>query len=262
MNFGRSSNPVLSKKAFNAQSYAADYTEVMTVNGTINKSLIMLLLVLVGASYTWKIFFSAYSAEIGASSLEAGASLVMKWIAIGGIGGLIFALITMFKKTWAYFTAPIYAVLEGLFLGAISAFFEARYPGLVMQAIALTFGTMFILLAGYRTGIIKVTDKLRSGIIAATGAVALVYLISFIFSLFGVSNLIINSNGILGIGISVVIVIIAALNLVLDFDFIYEGSKAGLPKHMEWYAAFGLIVTLIWLYIEMLRLLSKITSRN
>lgn len=255
MNFGRSSNPVLSKNAFNAQSYAADYTEVMTVNGTINKSLTMLLLVLVGAIYTWKIFF-------GAASIEAGASLVAKWIAIGGIGGFIFALVTVFKKNWAYITAPLYAVLEGLFLGAISAFFEASYPGLVMQAIALTFATMFLLLAGYRTGIIKVTNKLRSGIIAATGAVALVYFISMIFSLFGVSNLIINSNGILGIGISIVIVIIAALNLVLDFDFIYEGSKAGLPKQMEWYAAFGLIVTLVWLYIEILRLLSKFASRD
>ncbi|OFX85674.1 MAG: hypothetical protein A2W99_06175 [Bacteroidetes bacterium GWF2_33_16] len=255
MNFGRSSNPVLSKDVFKTQSYAADYTEVMTINGTINKSLTMLLLVIVGAVYTWKMFF-------GAATIEAGAALVSKWIAIGGIGGFIFALVTIFKKDWAYITAPFYAVLEGLFLGAISAFFEARYPGLVMQAIALTFGTMFILLAGYRTGIIKVTNKLRSGIIAATGAVALVYFISIIFSLFGANNLIINSNGILGIGISIVIVIIAALNLVLDFDFIYEGSKAKLPKYMEWYAAFGLMVTLVWLYIEILRLLSKISSRR
>jgi len=255
MNFTRSSNPVLSKNVFNANSYATSYSEVMTLNGTLNKSLIMLALVIVGAMYTWKMFF-------GVSDVVAGAALVRKWIFIGGIGGFVLALVTTFKKEWAYITAPLYAVLEGLFLGAISAFFEASYPGLVLQAIALTFGTMFILLAGYRSGLIKVTDKLRSGIIAATGAVALVYLISIIFSLFGAGNLIINNNGILGIGISIVIVIIAALNLVLDFDFIYEGSKAGLPKHMEWYAAFGLIVTLVWLYIEMLRLLSKISSRN
>ncbi|MGE0087952.1 MAG: Bax inhibitor-1/YccA family protein [Bacteroidales bacterium] len=255
MNFTRSSNPVLSKKAFTANSYATDYSEVMTLNGTLNKSLIMLALVIVGAIYTWKIFFTG-------ADIATGAALVRKWIFIGGIGGFVLALVTTFKKEWAYITAPLYAVLEGLFLGAISAFFEASYPGLVMQAIMLTFGTLFLLLAGYRSGLIKVTDKLRSGIIAATGAVALVYLISIIFSLFGAGNLIINSNGILGIGISIVIVIVAALNLVLDFDFIYEGSKAGLPKHMEWYAAFGLIVTLVWLYLEMLRLLSKFAGRD
>ncbi|PLX12411.1 MAG: hypothetical protein C0597_13345 [Marinilabiliales bacterium] len=227
----------------------------MTLNGTINKSLAMLLLLVVGAAYTWKMFF-------GAASIEAGAALTSRWIMIGGIGGFVFALVTIFKKTWAYITAPIYAVLEGLFLGAISAFFEARYPGLVMQAVALTFGTLFVMLIGYRSGVIKVTQKFRSGVIAATGAVALVYIISIIFSMFGASNLIIHSNGILGIGISLVIVAIAALNLVLDFDFIAKGSQAGLPKHMEWYAAFGLMITLVWLYIEMLRLLSKLAGRD
>jgi len=255
MNIGRSSNPVLSKSAFNTQSYTSTYSEVMTLNGTINKSIAMLLLVFVGAMYTWKMFF-------GAATLEAGSALVSKWILIGGIGGFIFSLVTIFKKSWAYVTAPIYAVLEGLFLGAISAFFEASYPGIVMQAVALTFGTMLVMLIGYRTGIIKVTKKLRAGIIAATGAVALVYFISIIFSFFGVGNLIIHSNGALGIGISLVIVAIAAFNLVLDFDFIAKGSEAGLPKYMEWYAAFGLILTLVWLYIEMLRLLSKLASRN
>ena len=255
MNIGRSSNPALSKKAFNTQLYTASYTETMTLNGTLNKSMAMLLLVIVGALYTWKMFF-------GAVTIEAGSALVLRWVFIGGIGGFVFSLITIFKKSWSYITAPIYAILEGLFLGAISAFFEASYPGLVMQAIALTFGTLFIMLFGYRSGIIKVTQKFKSGIIAATGAVALVYLISFIFSLFGASNLIINSNGIFGIGISLVIVVIAALNLVLDFDFIAKGSQAGLPKYMEWYAAFGLMLTLVWLYIEILRLLSKLASRN
>ncbi|MFC2150911.1 Bax inhibitor-1/YccA family protein [Bacteroidota bacterium] len=255
MNIGRSSNPVLSKSAFNPQTYAASYSEVMTMNGTINKSIAMLLLVIVGAMYTWKMFF-------GATTIEAGSALVSQWIFIGGIGGFVFSLITIFKKSWAFITAPIYAILEGLFLGAISAFFEARYPGLVLQAVALTFGTLFVMLLGYRSGIIKVTQKFRAGIIAATGAVFLVYFISIIFSFFGASNLIIHSNGILGIGISLVIVVIAALNLVLDFDFIAKGSEAGLPKYMEWYAAFGLMLTLIWLYIEILRLLSKIASRN
>lgn len=255
MNITRSSNPALSKAAFNPQTYAASYTEVMTLNGTINKSIAMLMLVVVGAMYTWKMFF-------GAVSIEAGSALVFRWMLIGGIGGFVFSLITIFKKSWAYITAPIYAILEGLFLGAISAFFEASYPGMVMQAVALTFGTLFVLLIGYRSGLIKVTQKLRSGIIAATGAVALVYFISIIFSLFGAGNLIINSNGMLGIGISLVIVVIAAMNLVLDFDFIAKGSEAGLPKFMEWYAAFGLMLTLIWLYIEILRLLSKFASRD
>jgi len=255
MNIGRSSNPALSKKAFNTQSYTESYSETMTLNGTLNKSMAMLLLVIVGALYTWKIFF-------GATSIEEGSALVLRWMLIGGIGGFIFSLITIFKKSWAYITAPIYAILEGLFLGAISAFFEARYPGLVMQAIALTFGTLLVMLFGYRSGIIKVTQKFKAGIIAATGAVALVYLISFIFSMFGAGGLIINSNGIIGIVISLVIVVIAALNLVLDFDFIVKGSQAGLPKYMEWYAAFGLMVTLVWLYIEVLRLLSKLASRD
>lgn len=255
MNIGRSSNPVLSKSAFNAQTYTSSYSEVMTLNGTINKSVAMLLLVIVGAMYTWKMFF-------GEISVEAGTALVFRWMAIGGIGGFIFSLITIFKKSWAYITAPIYAILEGLFLGAISALFEAQFPGLVMQAVALTFATLFIMLIGYRSGVIKVTQKLRAGIIAATGAVVMVYFISFIFSLFGAGSLIIYSNGIAGIGISLVIVVIAALNLVLDFDFIAKGSQAGLPKFMEWYAAFGLILTLVWLYLEILRLLAKIASRD
>ncbi|MCG8410087.1 MAG: Bax inhibitor-1/YccA family protein [Bacteroidales bacterium] len=255
MNIGRSSNPVFTKSVFNTQSYSQSYNEVMTLNGTINKSMALLLLVIVGALYTWNIFFSAIDAE-------SGVSLIYRWMLIGGIGGFVFSLITIFKKTWAYITAPIYAILEGLFLGSISAMFEANFPGLVLQAIALTFGTLLVMLLGYKTGFIKVTQKFKSGVIAATGAVALIYIISFIFSLFGVNGLIIHSNGWLGIAISLAVVAIAALNLVLDFDFIVKGSKAGLPKHMEWYGAFGLMLTLVWLYIEILRLLSKFASRD
>lgn len=258
MNIGRSSNPVLSKAAFNSNAYSTSYTETMTINGTLNKSIALLLLVIVGALYTWRMFFNA-------GSVESGMSMVTTWMLVGGIGGFIFSLITIFKKSWAYITAPIYAILEGLFLGALSAFVQSsfpQYPGLVMQAIALTFGVLFVMLIGYKSGLIKVTQKLRAGVIAATGAVALVYFISIIFSMFGVGNLIIHSNGIIGIGISIVIVIIAALNLVLDFDFISKGSQAGLPKYMEWYAAFGLMITLVWLYIEILRLLSKLASRD
>ncbi|MEA3317806.1 MAG: Bax inhibitor-1/YccA family protein [Bacteroidota bacterium] len=255
MNIGRSSNPALSTKVFNNKTYANTMSETMTLEGTVNKSILMLVLVMLGAFYTWRLFYNASNAEIG-------ASLIGKWMAIGGIGGFVMSLITIFKKEWSYFSAPLYAVLEGLFLGGISAFFEAQYPGIVMQAVALTFGTLLVLLFGYKTGVINVTKKFRAGVIAATGAVALVYLISFIFSMFGGQSLILNSNGIIGIGISLVIVVIAALNLVLDFDFIAQASKKSLPKYMEWYSAFGLILTLVWLYIEFLRLLSKLSSRN
>jgi len=182
-------------------------------------------------------------------------------MAIGGIGGFITALVTIFKRSWSALTAPVYAVLEGLFLGAISAFFEAQYPGLVMQAVALTIGTLLVMLLAYKTGLIKVTQKFRMGVVAATGAIALVYMMSWILSMFGVQSHIMTSSGGIGIVISLVVVVVAALNLVLDFDFMDKGSQAGLPKYMEWYAAFGLMVTLVWLYLEMLRLLSRL-SRN
>lgn len=250
----RSTNPALSKEIFQTASMSRTSSGTMTIEGTVNKSLIMLGLVVLGAFYTWRLFFNA-------ATTEAGAAAVTPWIAIGGIGGFILALVTIFKKSWAHITAPLYAALEGLFLGGISAFFNAQYPGIVTQAVALTFGTMFVLLFAYKTGAIKVTKKFRNGVIAATGAVALVYFISLIMNLFGASFTIFQPT-LLGIGISLVVVVIAALNLVLDFDFIYQGSQAGAPKMMEWYGAFGLTITLIWLYIEILRLLSLIAGRE
>jgi len=252
----RTSNPALSKNVFTrAQAGAYAQSETMTLQGAINKSLMMIVLVLVGAIYTWNLFYNA-------PTLEAGAGAVTKWMAIGGIGGFIASLVTIFKRSWSALTAPLYAVLEGLFLGALSAFFEAQYPGMVMQAVALTFGTLLVMLLAYKSGWIKVTQKFRMGVFAATGAIALVYLISFILGMFGInSHLMSFGGGGIGILISLVVVGVAALNLVLDFDFIHKGSQAGLPKYMEWYAAFGLMVTLVWLYIEMLRLLSRF-SRN
>ncbi len=251
MNIGRTANPALTKNTFASKNFTTSYTNAMTIQGTVNKTALMLLLVLVGAVYTWKNFFEAQNPQA-----------VVSWIAIGGIGGFIFSLITIFKKTWAYITAPIYAFLEGLFLGGISAFFEASYPGIVMQAVALTFGTLFALLFAYKTRLIKVTQNFRLGVFAATGAIFMVYFLSFILGFFGINMGFIHSNGIGGIIISLVIVVVAALNLVLDFDFIEHGAESGAPKYMEWYAAFGLMVTLIWLYIEILRLLSKLRSRN
>jgi len=188
------------------------------------------------------------------------AVLPLLWT--GLLGGLIFALITTFKKTWAPVTAPVYALLEGLALGGISAVFELRFPGIAIQSVGLTFGAMFVLLLAYRSGLIPVTQKFRLGIIAATGAIMLFYVAELLLGFFGVRFASINGSGIVGIGFSVVIVAVAALNLVLDFDFIESGVRARAPKYMEWYSAFGLMVTLIWLYLEILRLFSKVRSRN
>ncbi len=250
----RSTNPVLGKEIFQSKSIPHAKAGTMTIEGTVNKSLIMLGLVVLGAFYTWRLFETA-------GAPQAGISAIMPWMAVGGIGGFILALVTVFKKSWVHITAPLYALLEGLFLGGISALLNAKYPGIVTQAVALTFGVMLILLLAYKSGAIKVTKKFRSGVIAATGAVALVYFISLIVQMFDPSMTLFKPT-LLGIGISLVVVVIAALNLVLDFDFIYQGSQAGAPKMMEWYGAFGLTITLVWLYIEILRLLSLIAGRE
>jgi uncharacterized YccA/Bax inhibitor family protein len=181
---------------------------------------------------------------------------------VGVFGGFITAMVTIFKPAWAPITAPIYALLEGLFLGSISAFLEQRYPGIAIQAVGLTFGTLLTMLVLYTSGLIKVTNKLRIGIIAATGGIALFYLGEMILSFFHIQFVAINGSGPIGIAFSLFVCAIAALNLVLDFDFIEQGVNAGAPKFMEWYGAFGIMVTLVWLYLEILRLLSKMRSRN
>lgn len=229
----------------------------MTLSGTVNKIAILLLLVVAGAVYTWRLAFQA----IASDSLTA-SRIILPWMIGGGIGGFIVALVTIFKRSISPFTAPIYAVLEGLFLGGISGLLENQYPGIVLNAVALTFGILFALLIAYRSGLIKPTENFRLGVFAATGGVVLLYLVSFLLNIFGVPVGYLHNSSLLSIGISIVIIIIAALNLVLDFDFIEQGAAASAPKYMEWYAAFGLIVTLVWLYLEILRLLSKIASRN
>jgi len=217
----------------------------------VNKTAISLVILLVGALYTWKIFTETMSVEA-----------IYPWLIGGFIGGFIVALITIFKKTLAPITTPIYALLEGVALGGLSAWFESIYPGIVVQAVTLTFGVLFALLFAYRSGLIKVTKNFRLGVVAATGGIALVYLISWLMNMFtGAGIGMIHESGIMGIGFSLFVVVIAALNLVLDFDFIETGAEQGAPKYMEWYGAFGLIVTLVWLYIEILRLLSKLRSR-
>lgn len=245
----RTSNPVLNSKSF--EGIRGDYDTVMTIQGTANKSIILLLLLIISSSFVWKMFMES-----------ANSQIIAPWMIGGAIGGFIVALITMFKKEWSMFTAPIYAIFEGLFIGGISAVFEAKFSGIVFQAVMLTFGTLFCLLIAYKSRLIRVTERFKLGVVAATGAIGLFYLFSMILGMFGVAMPLINSSGILGIGLSIFIVVIAALNLVLDFDFIESAAEQGAPQYMEWYGAFGLMVTLIWLYIEILRLLSKLQSRD
>lgn len=256
MAIARTANPALNKNTFTRFTATAG-SPVMTLSGTVNKIFIMLLLVTAGAVYTWRLAFEAISTD----SLTAGRTII-PWIIGGGIGGFIVALVTIFKRNFAPVTAPVYAILEGLFLGGISAFLENMYKGIVINAVALTFGILFALLIAYRSRLIKPTENFKLGVFAATGGVMMLYLISFLLNLFGVPVGYLHNNSLLSIGISVVIVIIAALNLVLDFDFIEQGAASSVPKYMEWYAAFGLIVTLVWLYLEILRLLAKLASRN
>jgi uncharacterized YccA/Bax inhibitor family protein len=257
MDITKSSNPVFGKNIFNQTATSTD-EGVMTVNGTINKTGLMLLIVIFAATFTWRKFFGAIDPAIP-GAMPPG---VIGWVIGGAIGGFITAIITTFSPRRAAMTAPIYAVFEGLFLGAISALFEAMYPGLVMRAVSLTFGVFFIMLLLYRSGTIRATEKFRTVIFAATGGIALVYLVSFVAGMFGANLGFMYGNGMMGIGFSLVVVVIAALNLILDFDMITQGTNAHAPKYMEWYGAFGLMVTLIWLYLEILRLLSKLSSRN
>lgn len=257
MNLTKSSNPVFGKAIFDRVQTGAQ-SEVMTIEGTVNKTGLMFLILAFAAAFTWRKFFGAYEL----SSPDAAMSAVMPWMIGGGIGGFIVALITVFRPQSANLSAPIYAVFEGLFLGGISAFFEMRFPGLVMRAVALTFGVFLIMLFLFRSGKIRATGKFRMGVMAATGGIALIYFISFIASFFGANLNFLYGSGMLGIGFSLVVVGIAALNLILDFDFIQRGSSAGVPKYMEWYGAFGLMVTLVWLYIEILRLLSKLAANQ
>src|SRR5579863_3111985 len=245
----RTSNPALNPKAFQGEGVAVG--EAMTLKGTVNKTGFLLICVMATAIWTWKLFMESHNPES-----------VMGLAAIGGIGGFIAALVTIFKKNWAPVTAPIYALLEGLVLGGVSAMFEMRYNGIAIQAVSLTFGTLVVLLLAYRSGLIPVTEKFKMGVVAATGGIALFYLVSMVLGFFGIHFTTINGAGPIGIAFSVFVVIVAALNLVLDFDFIESGVRTGAPKYMEWYAAFGLMVTLIWLYFEILRLLSKLRSRN
>src|SRR5271170_3351731 len=239
----RSGNPVLSDSTFT--DVQRGYSRPMTLSGVINRSILLLLLVAGTSAGVW-----TYS--------NSHPSAIYPLVMTGAIGGFVVGMATSFKRDWAPFTAPVYAILQGLFIGGFSLVMEQRFPGLVLQAVLLTFGVMFALLAAYQTRIIRPSETFKSVIVGATFGIVIVYLASMVMQLFFHTEIpLINGSGPMGIAFSLVVVGIAALNLVLDFDFIENGVASGAPKWMEWYAAFGLTVTLVWLYIEVLRLLSK-----
>ena len=239
------SNPILNDGFIQTEGIVNG--QVMTVNGTLDKTFLLFLCALLPAFYTWQQFMSGFTDK---------AFMLMT---VGAIAGFVLAMIVAFTRN-KYLT-PIYAMCEGLFLGGISAVFNSEYPGIVIQAVLGTFAAMFSMLGLYRAGLIKCTDKFRSIIFTATISVAVLYLIQWIGSFFHYSIPALFGAGTIGIGFSVIVVAIAALNLILDFDFIERGSLAMLPKDYEWYGAFGLMVTLVWLYIEILRLLAKLRNR-
>jgi len=247
----KSSNPTLPANTFSSLRYTADRSEAMTISGTVYKTLLLLMLVMLSAGWTWMKFYQS----------GGNAAVVAPWMLGGAIGGFVLAMVTVFKKDWATITAPLYAVMQGLFIGALSAQLEAVYHGIVIQAAGLTFGTLFAMLFAYQTGLIKPTEKFKMGVVAATGGIMVVYLVAFVLSFFGIQASFIYGNSWLSIGVSLFVIVIAALNFIIDFDFIEQGASQNVPKYMEWYGAFAMMVTLIWLYVEFLRLLSKMRSR-
>lgn len=235
----RSSNPALRDQLF-YDTLVNGTENKMTLQGTINRTLFLLFLVIASAALVWENF-----------------ALLMPFILPAVILGFIVAIATIFRPEWSPFTSPLYAVLEGVILGAISALMNTVYPGIVGQAVILTFGVFVLLLVVFSTRLIRVTETFKLVVIGATGAIALLYIANLVLSFFGMPIGFINEGGWLGIGFSLVVVVVASLNLILDFDYIEKGVQHGLPHHMEWYAAFALLVTLVWLYLEILRLLAK-----
>ncbi len=253
-------NPAANEAVYRTAGQALSPAGAMTLQGTAIKSLLLAGLLVMAFAYTW----SRAAVETVDGRMTADVSSVMGLLVIGSLGGFVTALVTCFVPRISPFTAPVYAILEGLALGGISAFVEGqgpRYQGVAFEAVSVTLGTLIVMLAAYGTGLIRATDKFRAGVVAATGGVCLVYLAGFILSFFGIHLPIYGSN-LIGIGFSLVVVVIAALNLVLDFDFIQRGVEHGAPKYMEWYGGFTLLVTLVWLYLEALRLMAKLRGRD
>ena len=251
MAFFKSGNPTLSEKTFEKTIHTTGDAGVMTERGTLNKFGLLMILVLGSASFTWK--------------AAADGVNIMPWIIGSAIGGLIVALVLAFKPIWASFLAPVYALVEGVFVGGISAYYSDAFsqiaPNIVMQAVGITFGVVIAMFGLYRFGVIKATQKFKAIVFTATAGIAIFYLLAFVLRFFNIDMPLIHSSGTWGIMFSLVVVAIAALNLILDFDMIEQGSAMGAPKYMEWYGAFGLLVTIVWLYIEILRLLSKFAKK-
>ncbi|HEX4001319.1 MAG TPA: Bax inhibitor-1/YccA family protein [Candidatus Acidoferrales bacterium] len=243
----KTSNPALNEKTF--QRPIALGGEAMTLQGTVNKTGFLLFCTSATAAWTWWL------------ANTQGPAASAPWMIGGLIAGLVFAIATIFKKEWSPVSAPLYALAEGLALGGISASLEQAYRGIAIQALGLTLAVTLVMLMLYTSGILRATPRFTVGVIAATGGIFVVYLVDMVLGFFGHHVPLLNSAGPLGIGISVVIVIVAALNLILDFGFVETGVHAGAPKYMEWYGAFGIMVTLVWMYIEMLRLLAKMRER-
>jgi uncharacterized YccA/Bax inhibitor family protein len=239
----RTGNPTLKESTFRGVTRAFG-EEAMTLQGTVNKTGLSLLILLAAAALVWN------------------SSTPQPFVLLGLVGGLVTALVTVFKPTAAPVTTPLYAAFEGLLLGGLSLVFEARYPGIVINAVGLTLGTLAVLLLAYSSGLIRPSENFKLGVVAATGAVALLYFVSMVMGFFGKTIPFIHDSGPIGIGFSLFVVGLAALNLVLDFDFIERGAAMGAPKYMEWFGAFGLLVTLVWLYVEILRLLAKLQDRR
>jgi uncharacterized YccA/Bax inhibitor family protein len=248
----RTANPALSANTFeNIESGVGK----MTLRGTVNKSLFLIFLVMGTAFMSWQ---SSYPEGWSTTAVP----YIPIWYIPAIIAAFVIGLVIIFVKTSAPFLTPVYAILEGAALGALSSIFEHKFPGIVMQAVACTFGTFLALLMAYKSGVIRATENFKLGVVAATGGIAIVYIIDLVLMFFGMRVPFIHDNGPMGIAVSMFITVIAALNLVLDFDFIEKGAEQGAPKYMEWYSAFGLLVTLIWLYLEILRLLAKSRSRK
>ena len=247
----KSGNPALSEKIFQ-NNVAVPGSEVMTERGTLNKFFFLFLMVMASASFTWRAFYDGKD--------------VFPWMVGAAIGGMIIAFVIIFKREWSSYLAPAYGLMEGVFLGGISAVynnvFEKTAPGIVMQAVLLTFGTVIAMFVLYRFRIIKATETFRSVVFTATAGIFIFYILAAVLRLFGIDIGFIHDGTTLGIVFSLVVVAVAALNLILDFDMIEKGSAMGAPKYMEWYAAFGLLVTIVWLYLEILRLLAKLSSRR
>jgi len=262
----RSSNPALKESLFSGSGAFSD-GQVMTVQGAVNKSLILLFLLAAGAAWVWQgitpLLSQSAAVQGGLDALASqGKSMVLPFAIGGFFVALILSFVIVFKPVWSGFLAPVYALAEGLALGGISAFIEFMYPGIVMQAVLLTFATLFCLLMAYKLGFIRVTDKFRLGIMVATAAIGIIYIINLVMGFFHASMPFIAGGGFWGIAFSMFVVGIAALNLVLDFDLVERGAESGAPKYMEWYSGFALMVTLVWLYMEILRLLMKLRSRD